>query len=151
MFGIINRLLFGGEDKTPESVKSGEVVDDGWLVVNPQEVMSAEDQKVAPSEHQPNSAAHGDTVSQQETDTSVADPEPVVQSGNTSTPAGAGTFCQPKVLPEVTQFSCIQKAKAWAERHHTSRNGIQRQNRVRQGIPQHSFHLQQPGQRRLGH
>lgn len=146
MFGIINRLLFGGEDKTPENVKSGEVVDDGWLVVNHQEVMSAEDQKVALSE---NSAAPGDTMSLQETDTSVADPEPVVQSGNTSTPAGA--FCPSKVLPEVTQFSCIQKAKAWADRHHTSRNGIQRQNRVRQGVQQHSFHLQQPGQRSLGH
>lgn len=151
MFGIINRLLFGGEEKTPEHVKSGEEVDDGWLVVNPQEALSAEEQQVATSDNQPNSEAHGDTVSQQETDPSVSDPEPAVQSGNTTSQAVAGALCQPKVVAEVTQLSCIHKAKAWADRHHTSRNGIQRQNRLRQGVQQHSFHLQQPGQRSLGH
>ena len=36
MFRTITRLLFGGEEKTPEDVKSGEVVEEGWLVVNHQ-------------------------------------------------------------------------------------------------------------------
>lgn len=36
MFKTITRLLFGGEEETPEDVKSGEVVEEGWLVVSHQ-------------------------------------------------------------------------------------------------------------------
>ncbi|XP_035760854.1 glutathione hydrolase 7-like [Neolamprologus brichardi] len=39
----------------------------------------------------------------------------------------------------------MTQAKVLAERHHVSRNAIQRQNRVRQGVQHHSYHLQQPG------
>lgn len=36
MFKTISRLLFGGEEETPETVKSGEEVEEEWLVVSHQ-------------------------------------------------------------------------------------------------------------------
>lgn len=36
MFKTIARLLFGGEEQTHEDVKSGEVVEEEWLVVSHQ-------------------------------------------------------------------------------------------------------------------
>lgn len=36
MFKTITRLLFGGGEETPKSVKSGEVVEEEWLVVTHQ-------------------------------------------------------------------------------------------------------------------
>lgn len=81
---------------------------------------------------------------------SVLDPEPTVQSSSTS-PAITGSVSLHKALLEVTQLTCMQKAKAWTDPHHMSRNAIQRQNRVRQAVQHHSFHLQQPGHRNLSH
>ncbi|XP_069368010.1 tumor protein p53-inducible nuclear protein 2 [Paralichthys olivaceus] len=151
MFRTITRLFFGGEEETPEEVKSGEVVEEGWLVVNHHETSSVENQDAELTDSQPlNSAPHGDTVTKMETDTSASDTEPTVQSSSSSGVV-SGSFSQPKVLAEVTQFTCIQKAKAWTERHHMSRNAIQRQNRVRQGVQHHSFNLQQPGHRNPSH
>lgn len=149
MFGIINRLLFGGEEKTADSVGSGEVLEDGWLVVSHQEAMPEDDQKGALSEHQPDSAVHGHSVPQPETEPSAADPEPAV--GTSSARAVSGASPRPRLLSEATRSSCIHQAKAWARRHRTSRNGVRRQNRVRRGVRPQSFHLQQPGHRSLGH
>uniref|UniRef100_A0A8D0ABE3 Uncharacterized protein n=1 Tax=Sander lucioperca TaxID=283035 RepID=A0A8D0ABE3_SANLU len=81
----------------------------------------------------------------------VLDQEPTVQSSSTTGRAITGSVSQPKALEEVTQLTCIQKAKAWADPHRMSRNAIQRQNRVRQGVQHHSFHLQQPGHRNISH
>ncbi|XP_034440579.1 tumor protein p53-inducible nuclear protein 2 [Hippoglossus hippoglossus] len=151
MFRTITRLFFGGEEETPKEVKSGEVVEEGWLVVNHHETRSAENQDAELTDSQPvNSPPHGDTVTKMETDTSVSDTEPTVQSSSSSGVV-SGSFSQSKVLAEVTQLTCVQKAKAWTERHHMSRNAIQRQNRVHQGVQHHSFNLQQPGHRNLSH
>ncbi|XP_044076113.1 tumor protein p53-inducible nuclear protein 2 [Siniperca chuatsi] len=150
MFKTITRLLIGGEEATPEDVKSGEAVEEGWLVVSHQEVGSAENQGAELTDTQPsNSAIHVDTVANMESDISVLDPEPTVQSrGGRAT---TGSVSQPKAVVEVTQLTCTHKAKAWDDRHHMSRNAIERQNRVRQGVQHHSFHLQQPGHRNLSH
>lgn len=150
MFRTITRLLFGGEEKTPEDVKSGEVVEEGWLVVNHQENQDAD----VPDIQQSNSAINADTdttLYTLETVTSATDPEPTVQTSNTTSNSRAiiGLVSQPKTLAEVTQLT--QKAKSCADRHHMSRNAIQRQNRVRQGVQHQSFHLQQPGHRTLSH
>ncbi|XP_074512359.1 tumor protein p53-inducible nuclear protein 2 [Sebastes fasciatus] len=149
MFKTITRLFFGGEEETPEEVKSGEVVEEEWLVVNHQE---AENQAAELTVAQPsNSALHEDTVAKMETDISVLDPEPTVD-GSSSSRAITGSVSQPKALIEVAhQLTCIQKAKSWTDPHHMSRNAIQRQNRTHQGVQQHSFHLQQPGNRNLSH
>ncbi|XP_071350811.1 tumor protein p53-inducible nuclear protein 2 [Trachinotus anak] len=152
MFKTITRLLFGGKEETTEEVKSGEVVEEGWLVVSHQETSSAENQDAELTDAQPlNSAPHGDTVANMETDASLLDPELTVESSSTTSGATFASFSQPKALSEVTQLTCNQKAKAWADRHHMSRNAIQRQNRARQGVQHHSFHLQQPGHRNLSH
>ncbi|XP_059184357.1 tumor protein p53-inducible nuclear protein 2 [Centropristis striata] len=152
MFKTITRLFFGGEEETPEDVKSGEVVEEGWLVVSHQEAGSAENQGAELNDTQPShSAPHGDTATNMKTDNSVLDVEPIVQSSSSDSQAITGSVPLPKALVEVTQLTCIQKAKARADPHHMSRNAIQRQNRVRQGIQHHSFHLQQPGHRNLSH
>ncbi|GAA6221796.1 tumor protein p53-inducible nuclear protein 2 [Lates japonicus] len=152
MFKTITRLFFGGEEESPEEIKSGEVVEEGWLVVSHQETNSAENQDAGLTDTQPlNSASHGESVTNMEMDTSVLDPESTVQSSTTTSQAISGSFSQPKALSEATQLTYIQKAKALADRHLKSRNAIQRQNRVRQGVQHHSFHLQQPGHRNLSH
>ncbi|XP_050930399.1 tumor protein p53-inducible nuclear protein 2 [Lates calcarifer] len=152
MFKTITRLFFGGEEESPEEIKSGEVVEEGWLVVSHQETNSAENQDAGLTDTQPlNSASHGESVTNMEVDTSVLDPESTVQSSTTTSQAISGSFSQPKALSEATQLTCIQKAKSLADRHLNSRNAIQRQNRVRQGVQHHSFHLQQPGHRNLSH
>ncbi|XP_035518400.1 tumor protein p53-inducible nuclear protein 2 [Morone saxatilis] len=149
MFKTITRLLFGGEEETPKDVKSGEVVEEGWLVVSHQE---AESHSAELTDTQPsNSAPHGDTIANMDNDSSVLDPEPTVQSSIATSREITGSVSQPKALLEVTQLACTQKAKAWTDRHHMTRNAIQRQNRVRQGVQHHSFHLQQPGHRNLSH
>lgn len=149
MFKSITRLLFGGAEEAPEDVKSAEVVEEGWLVVSHQEAGSAENQGAERTDTQSsNPALQGDTVVNMESDISVLDPEPTVQS---SSRAITGSVPQPQAVLEVTQLTCVQKAKAWADPHHMSRNAIQRQNRVRQGVQHHSFHLQQPGHRNLSH
>ncbi|KAM9362195.1 tumor protein p53-inducible nuclear protein 2 [Symphorus nematophorus] len=153
MFRTITRLIFGGEEETPEDVKSGEVVDEEWLVVSHQEAGSAENQGAAKlTDIQPsNSALNGDAAANMETDTSVVDPEPTDQSSSSTSRAVTGSASQPKAVVEVTPLTCIQKAKTWADRHYMTRNAIQRQNRVRQGVQHHVFHLQQPGHRNLCH
>ncbi|XP_041817269.1 tumor protein p53-inducible nuclear protein 2 [Chelmon rostratus] len=152
MFKTITRLFFGGEEETPEDVKSGEAVEDEWLVVSHQEAGSAENQAAELTDTQPsNSALHGDTVANMETDNSVLDPEPADQGSSATSRAIAGSVSRPKALVEVAQLTCIQKANTWVDRHHMTRNAIQRQNRVRQGVQHHSFHLQQPGHRSLSH
>ncbi|XP_033181884.1 tumor protein p53-inducible nuclear protein 2 [Anabas testudineus] len=152
MFRTLSRLLFGGEEETPEVVKSsGEVLEEGWLVVSHQEAGTAENQESQADTQPSNLETHGDTVASMETDTSALEPELTVHTSSTTSPAISGSFSQPKALAEVTQSTCIQKAKAWVDRHHMSRNTIQRQNRVRQGVQHHSFHLQQPGHRNLSH
>ncbi|XP_042365159.1 tumor protein p53-inducible nuclear protein 2 [Plectropomus leopardus] len=153
MFKTITRLFFGGEEEIPEDVKSGEAVEEGWLVVSHQEAGSAENQSTELTDTQPlDSAPLGDTAAVMQADISVLSPKPAVQTNNSSSSrAIADSFPQPKALLEVTQLTCVQKAKAWADPHHMSRNAIQRQNRVRQGVQHHSFHLQQPGHRNLSH
>ncbi|KAG7493390.1 hypothetical protein JOB18_007751 [Solea senegalensis] len=151
MFRTINRLLFGGEEENPKEVKSEDVVDEGWLVVSHQETITAENQDAELSDSRPLDTAHRtDTVADMETDTSLSDAERTVPSSSTS---GAVTISlsHPKVLAEVIQSACIQKATAWVDRHHVSHSSMKRQNRVRQGVQQRSFHLQQPGLRSLSH
>ncbi|KAM8916516.1 tumor protein p53-inducible nuclear protein 2 isoform 1-T2 [Spinachia spinachia] len=153
MFKTITRLLFGGQEEAPEDVKSGEAVEDGWLVVSHPEAGSAENQCAKRTDTQSsNLALHGATVENVESDISVLDPEHTVESSSSSSSrAITGSVYQPKAVLEVTQLSSIQRAKTWGDPHHMSRKAIQRQNRVRQGVQHQSFHLQQPGQRNLSH
>ncbi|XP_034533888.1 tumor protein p53-inducible nuclear protein 2 [Notolabrus celidotus] len=156
MFRTITRLLFGGEEETPQEVKSGEVLEEEWHVVSHQEAVLAENQgpELTETQQTSNSPPHGDTVTHLQSDISVLDQETTVQSSSSSDPTSraiAGSVLHPKALLEVTQLNSIQKAKTWADRHHMTRNAIQRQNRIRQGVHHHSFPLQQPGHRNLSH
>ncbi|KAK2862520.1 hypothetical protein Q5P01_002053 [Channa striata] len=151
MFKTLTRLLFGAQEETPDAFKSGEEVEGGWLVVSHQEAASSENQDSQTDPKPSNSAPHGDTVANIETNTRELDPEPEVPTSSFTSRAISGSSSQPKNLAEATQSTCIQKSKAWTDRHHTSRNAFQRQNRIRQGVHHQSFYLQQPGHRNLSH
>ncbi|XP_066558531.1 tumor protein p53-inducible nuclear protein 2 isoform X1 [Amia ocellicauda] len=67
-----------------------------------------------------------------------------------------GSVSQVTALAKVTQVSRVQRAKARAERRQLSRSRIQRQNRLREGVPRHSGHtrgsfLHQPCQRHFNY
>lgn len=150
MLKTISRFIFGGAEETAEDVKSVEAGEEGWHVVTHQEA-EVENREALLSDTQPSSpGVCGNTSTDTEADR-TSDAEPTGQSGSAASRAASGVYSQPKTLAEVTRLACIPKAKAWADRHCVSRNAIQRQNRVRQGVQSHSFQLQQPGHRSLSH
>ncbi|XP_029906684.1 tumor protein p53-inducible nuclear protein 2 isoform X2 [Myripristis murdjan] len=159
MFKTITRLLFGGEEETPEDVKPAEVVEEGWLLVNHQEAVSAvsaaEDQDAELADCTPsNPTAHKvDDINQ--TGSKMSEPEPSVQSSSSSQVI-RNSLSQAEALAKVTQVTRVQRAQAWAERHHLSRSAIQRHNCGRQRGQRHhslthSTYLHQPGHRNLSH
>ncbi|KAM3621084.1 uncharacterized protein V6R79_005840 [Siganus canaliculatus] len=151
MFQTITRLFFGGEE-IAEEVKSGEVVEEEWLVVSHQEVGSLENQGGERDDTQPSSSGlQGVTAANMETAQSLVDPVPKDPSSSTTSEVITASNFHPKALLEGTPLTWAQKAKTWADRHHMTRNAIQRQNRVRQGVQHQPFHLQQPGHRNLCH
>lgn len=79
---------------------------------------------------------------------SVVDQELTGQDG-VARPAAAGVAAQLKPLMVAEQL--LEKTRTWTDRHHVTRNTMQRHNRVRQGVQQSRFHLQQPGRRSLAH
>uniref|UniRef100_A0A1A8NJZ0 Tumor protein p53 inducible nuclear protein 2 n=1 Tax=Nothobranchius pienaari TaxID=704102 RepID=A0A1A8NJZ0_9TELE len=152
MFKTIARLLFGGQEEVPEDIRSGEELDDGWLVVPHQEAASPGSHDGLVDDTQRSDVPpHRDTRANVESD-SLLDAEPTsINSSTTAGPATSGSVLQSRVLTERTRLTCIKKAKAWADRHHVSHSAIHRQNRVRQGVQHYSFHLQQPAHRSLSH
>lgn len=151
MFKIITSLLFGEEEvpKREQETSSVEAEDEEWHVVSHQDAVADDHQEGVMLDSHPNLAAQDAPISQQEGDSSVASPE--TPSNNRANEAVHALLCPPKGLAHAPLSACVQKAKAWAQRHSTSRNSIQRQNRLRQGIQQHAFPLHQPGHRNLCH
>lgn len=83
-------------------------------------------------------------------DASIVDPEVPVSRG--SVRVSQRLVSQSGALVKVTQVGRIQRAQARANRHNLGRNCIQRQNHIRQRVPQHysRIHrviLHQPGRR----
>ncbi|MEQ2304405.1 hypothetical protein AMECASPLE_026699 [Ameca splendens] len=152
MFRTIARLLFGGQEETPEDVKPGEVAEEGWLVVNHQEAGGCENQDaLLAAAQQHNSTYQGDTPANTGKN-SPSNLEPTVPPSSTITSQAVASYVsQPKAVTELTQVTCAQKAKAWTDRRNVSRNAFQRQNQVNQVVQHNSFHLQQPGHRSLSH
>ncbi|XP_071773572.1 tumor protein p53-inducible nuclear protein 2 [Centroberyx gerrardi] len=159
MLRTIARLLFGGEEETPEDVKSGEVVEEDWLLVSHQEaineVSSAEDQDAELADTRPsNPAVHEDTDANLETAIRMLEREPSVQSSSTTSQViSSSSVSHAEALAKVTQVTRVQRAQAWVERHHLSRNAIQRQNCARQRSQHHTHntYLHQPGHRNPSH
>lgn len=150
MLKTISRFIFGGAEEATEDVKCVEAGEEGWHVVTHQEA-EVENRDAPLSDARPSSpAACGNTSADTEADR-TSDADAAARSSGATSPAGSGVSPQPKALAEVTRLACPPKAKAWADRHHVSRNAIQRQNRVRHGVQSHSFQLQQPGHRSLSH
>ncbi|RVE72850.1 hypothetical protein OJAV_G00041950 [Oryzias javanicus] len=133
MFRTIARLLFGDQEES-EDGKSEEVKEEDWLVITHQEAAEIQD------------ALTPDI--QESTSTLLQDPPPNTEPDRVSDAAAgdcravSALLLQPKALVELTQLTCLQKAKA--DRPRVSRNTIQRQNRIRQRVRPASFHLQQP-------
>ncbi|KAM4741695.1 tumor protein p53-inducible nuclear protein 2 [Anableps anableps] len=152
MFRKIVRLLFGGEEETPEEIKPGEVAEDGWLVVNHQEAGGCENQHaLLAAAQQSNSISQGDTPANTEKNSQSHVESSIPPSSSMTSWAVARYVSQPKAVAELTQVTCAQKAKAWTDRRHVSRNAMQRQNHVHHIAQHNSFHLQQPGHRSFSH
>lgn len=157
MLKTIARLIFGGEEdqQATEDVKSREEEeeeDEEWLVVSHDEALSAENNGLQQLDAQTSaSPPHGDTVTNVKAEVGAFDAEPPTQAGNPSGRAAAASVSQLKALVQVAPLSFTPKGCTWVERHHTTRNAIQRQNRVRQGVQHSVFHLQQPGLRNHCH
>lgn len=146
MFRIITSLLFGKEEPA-EGICSAEGDEEEWHVVSHQDAVGDEHLEGALIDHHSDSAVEASPVSQQEAATSVTS----LESQNKSE-ADHGIVDQPPALGHLSLSSaCVQKEKAFAQRHSTSRNAFQRQNRIREGFQQQTFHLQQPGRRSLCH
>ncbi|XP_034023604.1 tumor protein p53-inducible nuclear protein 2 [Thalassophryne amazonica] len=154
MLRTITRLLFGREEEATEVVKSGDVVEEDWLLVGHQvavtDVSPAEDQGAEQVSIQHSNSAP-DGHSKVDPGISMLDQESTVGSNNTSSQTLAALLSHTAATAKMTQLTSIQKAKAWADRHHMSRNVIQRRNRVCREVHHHSFQLQQPGHRSLSH
>jgi len=140
MFKIITSLLFGGDEDAHEDLKSGEVVDEGWLLVNPTEAVNevssvAADQDTERDDSSLCRAPSNPAVNEESDAISETD-----ISSNTI-PSIRSTASQAAALAKMTQVTRVQRAQALVDRRPLSRGYIQRQNCVCQRTPRHSFHI----------
>uniref|UniRef100_A0A8C1ENI6 Tumor protein p53 inducible nuclear protein 2 n=1 Tax=Cyprinus carpio carpio TaxID=630221 RepID=A0A8C1ENI6_CYPCA len=153
MFQRLTNLLFGNVSETtqePTVPKPGspEADEEGWLLVNGE--TSSE-----PSEVQ--FKLIGNLSSTEKCAASlVSDIAVKVPVARGSVRVSQRLVSQAGALVKVTQVSRIQRAQARSSRHNLSRNCIQRQNHIRQRLPQHysRIHrviLHQPSRRNFSH
>ncbi|XP_051767754.1 tumor protein p53-inducible nuclear protein 2 [Ctenopharyngodon idella] len=159
MFQRLTNLLFGSASETtqePTVPKPGspEVDEEGWLLVNaadgetssePSEVQFKLIRTLSSTEKCAASSA---------SDASTVEPEVPVARG--SGRVSQRLVSQSGALVKVTQVGRIQRAQARANRHNLGRKCIQRQNHIRQRVPQHYSRkqrviLHQPGRRNFSH
>ncbi|XP_066558534.1 tumor protein p53-inducible nuclear protein 2 isoform X3 [Amia ocellicauda] len=170
MFQRLTSLFFGEvEDVTTECKGPKPCVSDadeeGWLLVNlpgatpeasPMEDLLIEHPSMSVYVSTGNQSITEETASivLQETSQRV-EPMPSAARSVSGRPT-RGSVSQVTALAKVTQVSRVQRAKARAERRQLSRSRIQRQNRLREGVPRHSGHtrgsfLHQPCQRHFNY
>ncbi|KAK7119409.1 hypothetical protein R3I94_021299 [Phoxinus phoxinus] len=156
MFQRLTNLLFGSVNETtqePTVPKPGspEVDEEGWLMVNAADgETSSEPSEVQFKLIRSTEKCAASLVS----DASIEDPESPVSRG--SVRVSQRLVSQSGALVKVTQVGRIQRAQARANRHNLGRNCIQRQNHIRQRVPQHfsRIHrviLHQPGRRNFNY
>ncbi|XP_051967742.1 tumor protein p53-inducible nuclear protein 2 isoform X2 [Xyrauchen texanus] len=164
MFQRLTNLLFGSASETTQEAtvpkpRSPEGDEEGWLLVNaPDGEASSEPSKVQSSPSlinltgSPSSAEK--CAASLISDASIVEPE--VPDARNSGRASQRLVSQAGALVKVTQVGRIQRAQAQANRHNLGHNCIQRQNHIRQHLPQHysRIHcmiLHQPGNRNFCH
>lgn len=152
MFRIITNLFFGEQEKSTEDTGHVGAEDEEWHVVDHQDAVADDQQEEALLDNHSTSAVRDDsTISQQDADINVNPPETQDHNKNSAFEAVDSILFQTKGVAHAPLCACVQKAKAWAQRHSSSRNTIQRKNRIRQGIHKQAFHLHQPNHRNLCH
>ncbi|XP_067287248.1 tumor protein p53-inducible nuclear protein 2 [Pseudorasbora parva] len=159
MFQRLTNLLFGSVNETtqePTVPKPGspEVEEEDWLMVNAADgEISSEASEVQFKLIRTLSSTEKCAASLV-SDASIVEPEVPVARG--SGRVSQRLVSQSGALVKVTQAGRIQRAQARANRHNLGRNCIQRQNHIRQRVPQHysRIHrviLHQPGCRNFSH
>uniref|UniRef100_A0A673HUQ5 Tumor protein p53 inducible nuclear protein 2 n=1 Tax=Sinocyclocheilus rhinocerous TaxID=307959 RepID=A0A673HUQ5_9TELE len=160
MFQRLTNLLFGSVNETTEEPTvpkpgSPEVDEEGWLLVN------AAEASPEPSEVQ--FKLIGNLSSTEKCAASLVISitlflmvEPEVPVARGSSRVSQRLVSQARALVKVSQVGRIQRAQARSNRHNLSRNCIQRQNHIRQRLPQHysRIHrviLHQPSRRNFSH
>ncbi|XP_043108556.1 tumor protein p53-inducible nuclear protein 2 [Puntigrus tetrazona] len=159
MFQRLTNLFFGRVSETTEEPNvpkpgSPEVDEEGWLLVN------AADGEASPEPNDVHLKLIGNLSSTEKcaaslvSETSMVEPEvPVARS---SSRVSQRVVSQAGALVKVSQVGRIQRAQARSSRHNLSRNCIQRQNHIRQRLPQHCSRihrviLNQPSRRNFSH
>ncbi|KAL1265777.1 hypothetical protein QQF64_003804 [Cirrhinus molitorella] len=159
MFQRLTNLLFGSVNESiqePTAPKPGspEVDEEGWFLVSAADGETSSE----PSEVQVkligNLSSTEKCAASLVSDSSIEEPEvPVARS---SVRVSQRLVSQAGALVKVTQVGRIQRAQARSNRHNLSRKCIQRQNHIRQRLPQHYSRicrviLQQPSRRNCSH
>uniref|UniRef100_A0A8C1PQG2 Tumor protein p53 inducible nuclear protein 2 n=2 Tax=Cyprinus carpio TaxID=7962 RepID=A0A8C1PQG2_CYPCA len=152
MLQRLTNLLFGSVNETTEEPTvpkpgSPEVDEEGWLLVSAETCPAL--RNVLPAW----------SVMQGKTNTSAQRShmvEPEVPVARSSSRVSQRLVSQARALVKVSQVGRIQRAQARSSRHNLSRNCIQRQNYIRQRLPQHysRIHrviLHQPSRRNFSH
>ncbi|KAA0707694.1 hypothetical protein E1301_Tti010547 [Triplophysa tibetana] len=159
MFQRLTNLLFGSVIETTQEATvpkpgSPEVDDEGWLLVNASEGETL-------SEASEGSITLIESLSNTEkcaakfvSNASMEEPE--IPAARRSGRVSQRFASKAGALVKVTQVGRIQRAQARANRHTLGPNYIQRQNHVRQRLPQlcsriHRVILHQPRHRNLKH
>uniref|UniRef100_A0A671P859 Tumor protein p53 inducible nuclear protein 2 n=1 Tax=Sinocyclocheilus anshuiensis TaxID=1608454 RepID=A0A671P859_9TELE len=147
MFQRLTNLLFGNVNETtqePTVPKAGspEMDEEGWLLVN------------AAGEYSRMWSLLKEEKTRFSFTQNINEPEVPVARG--SVRISQRLVSQAGALVKVTQVGRIQRAQARFSRHNLSRNCIQRQNHIRQRLPQHysRIHhviLHQPSRRNFSH
>ncbi|XP_045547772.1 uncharacterized protein tp53inp2a [Salmo salar] len=162
MFRRLTSLFFGRDDDISTDQRTptpAEMLEEGWLLINHQEVNLLEEQVVecANTSIYRSPAVTEETEPISETGVGMSEPEVPVQRSTTS----PSRIIRRSVsiagqLAKVSQVARIQRAQTRVDRHHLTRSCIQRQNCVRQRAQRHSprtrtTYLQQPGHHNFSH
>ncbi|XP_055040339.1 tumor protein p53-inducible nuclear protein 2 isoform X1 [Misgurnus anguillicaudatus] len=159
MFQRLTNLIFGSVTETSQEATlpkpgSPEVDEEGWLLVSASEEETFSEPSDGPTNVIESLSNTEKCAAVLDNDGSIVEPEvPVPRSTGRASQRFAS---QAGALIKVTQVGRLQRAQARANRHSLGRNCIQRQNHVRQRLPQHNSRirrviLHQPGHRSLKH
>lgn len=159
MFQRLTNLLFGSVNETTQEPTvpkpaSPEVDEEGWLLVNAADGESSSETGELQFKLIGSLSNTEICAASLVSEASITEPEvPVARSSGR---VSQRLVSQAGALVKVTQMGRIQRAQARANRHSLGRNCIQRQNNIRQRLPQHFSRkhrmvLHQPGRCNFNH
>ncbi|KAM6979709.1 glutathione hydrolase 7-like [Aplochiton taeniatus] len=137
MFRRLTNLFFGQDEETPTNpgtAKSGELVDDEWLLVPHQDLVTKihpeAGSEVSTVEDRAAELANSSTNEESESGIETRMSELSVQRNSIPSRVTRDFVSQVGALVKVTQIARVQRAQALSDRHHLGRNCIQHHCRL---------------------